>query len=567
MITAPKAPNLIRWQPFQKEAFEQAKREKKVVLLSISGVWCHWCHVMDHQNYDNQQTAQYINENYIPIRVDTDQNPEVNQRYNMGGWPTTAFLDSEGEILYGGTYFPPETFQQLIKDVVKEYQSGKLTAQTDSLEEQKSLIANQKNSENWEKDLSAAPAYLLREIMGHIDPEFGGLGDQPKFPHGDALLYLNSAAFITTSPVLKTMLELTFHGMSKKGMFDHVEGGFFRYSTDRKWEVPHFEKMSEDYISLIPLSACMVSNFQSPDGKYAYEKTLEYIAENWDCGDYWCATQDADEKYYALDSITERRKQEKPYIDRTLFTDWNLQLTVSIAKSQILLGKTDISSYAEKAKKIIALTDGDTSLKHYRLQSSQAPAGTCNIRDLTALLETATFFWGHQKDQRNYWRKQIDNCISWLVPYLDESVEAFHDIPKNMPKVGRLKSPMISLKDNADLATALLDAYVLTNDQAALSFAKKILRYCSNRYRKLSFFGVSIANASLQYQTLLKLNYAKGNPATLPISFGVSCEEENLPPNTLTLCYQDRCTQPFSHQELPDQLRKILGDFYRNQHD
>ena len=111
----------IRWRPWSPEAFEEARREDKPILLAISAVWCHWCHVMDETTYSDEQVIRLINERFVPVRVDNDQRPDVNARYNMGGWPTTAFLTPDGEVLSGATYVPPEQFRQALEQVSSYY--------------------------------------------------------------------------------------------------------------------------------------------------------------------------------------------------------------------------------------------------------------------------------------------------------------------------------------------------------------------------------------------------------------------------------------------------------------
>src|SRR3990172_225563 len=138
----PNRANEIRWRQWGEDAFREAKESGKPILLSLSAVWCHWCHVMDETSYSNEGVIKYINEHYVPVRVDNDQRPDINARYNMGGWPTTAFLTPEGEVLAGGTYVPPEQMLELLPKVSVHYMSNRdeLTQKAAELRQRRSAV-------------------------------------------------------------------------------------------------------------------------------------------------------------------------------------------------------------------------------------------------------------------------------------------------------------------------------------------------------------------------------------------------------------------------------------------
>src|SRR6266545_3553788 len=192
----------IRWRPWSDSAFAEAKDQSKPVLLAISAVWCHWCHVMDETSYSVPEIIEKINESYIPVRVDNDQRPDVNRRYNMGGWPTTAFLTPDGDIIHGGTYIGPQDMWQTVNTVA------------DVWSEKREDIARQV-AEFKSKEAEARkpkPGDLSLEIVDTV-------------------------------------------GAVIRGMHDDVEGGFFRYATTRQWQIPHYEKMLEDNAELLTVYA------------------------------------------------------------------------------------------------------------------------------------------------------------------------------------------------------------------------------------------------------------------------------------------------------------------------
>ena len=177
----------IQWRPWGHEAFKQAQHSDRPILLSISAVWCHWCHVMDETTYSDPQVISVINERYVPVRIDRDLRPDIDSHYNMGGWPTAAFITPEGDLLFGCTYTPPQEFAILVQQLADAYQHDKEGIRQRAA----TLQANSKPSPTLEHNLSAS---LVREIVETtqraFDASHGGFGDAPKFAHADSLALL-----------------------------------------------------------------------------------------------------------------------------------------------------------------------------------------------------------------------------------------------------------------------------------------------------------------------------------------------------------------------------------------
>jgi len=254
----------IHWYPWGTEAFSAAQAEDRPVLLDIGAVWCHWCHVMDGESYEDPALARYLNDNFICIKVDRDERPDVDARYQravqaftrQGGWPLTAFLTPEGEVFFGGTYFPPEGkygqpgFRTVLGSVLDAYRSrrGQVEAQAQAI--RKVLDTHLDESAPGEP----SPA-LLNEAQEQIarvfDPVHGGFGSQPKFPHPGAVTFLLHRWNDQPDDETRRIIDRTLQGMARGGMHDQLGGGFHRYSVDAKWIVPHFEKMSYDNSELL----------------------------------------------------------------------------------------------------------------------------------------------------------------------------------------------------------------------------------------------------------------------------------------------------------------------------
>lgn len=255
----------VHWLPWGEAAFRRAQQEDKPVLLDIGAVWCHWCHVMDVESYDNRDIARLVNEHFVAVKVDRDERPDVDRRYQQavaaisggGGWPLTAFLTPEGKVFYGGTYFPPEDLggrpglKTLLPKVAEVYKTRKaeVLASTERLSTGlKRFVAESTKKAPLSQD-------LVDEIASHMVQQFdsanGGFGDSVKFPPGSKIELALARYFVTRDPQMIRIVTKTLDAMATGGVYDQTAGGFFRYSTDPQWRVPHFEKMNYDNAELL----------------------------------------------------------------------------------------------------------------------------------------------------------------------------------------------------------------------------------------------------------------------------------------------------------------------------
>ena len=239
----------VEWMDWGKEAFDKAQAEDKPVLLDIMATWCHWCHVMDESTYSDPEVVDMIRERFVPIRVDTDARPDINARYNRGGWPTTAFLTPKGDLMGGSTYLPPAQMKQTMMEYFVFYR------------ENKEAITEQAREARWNQEVQVAGTGVTDEdieeagldkrvieraiddIRSDADLKHGGFGRAPKFPHPEAvdlaLLWYHSHH----DNMLLSLATLTLESMASGGIYDQLGGGFHRYAIDPGWRVPHFEKL------------------------------------------------------------------------------------------------------------------------------------------------------------------------------------------------------------------------------------------------------------------------------------------------------------------------------------
>lgn len=255
----------VHWHPWGEEAFRTAQELDKPILLDIGAAWCHWCHVMDHESYENPVIAEIINSSFVAIKVDRDERPDVDARYQaavssitgQGGWPLTAFLLPNGNVFFGGTYFPPEDkygrpgFPTILRRIAQSFSAERQKVLENAQEVQRILIENlSKKSDQTGLDETSID-YALNAVAHEFDIRNGGFGTAPKFPHPSVIEFLLAAYDSRREPWIMTAVHSTLTAMSRGGVYDQLGGGFHRYSTDEKWIVPHFEKMLYDNAPLL----------------------------------------------------------------------------------------------------------------------------------------------------------------------------------------------------------------------------------------------------------------------------------------------------------------------------
>lgn len=247
----------IDWYPWSDEPFLRAEREGKAVFLSSGGVWCHWCHVMAKESFENDEVAALLNELFISVKLDRDERPDIDRRYQQavalmgggGGWPLSVFLTPDRRPFFGGTYFPPDDrygrpgFIKVLGSVHEFYQSRKGEAVEYGVRIMDALKAEVLEAGDLTRDsLEQAKIAMLE----HFDARHGGFGASPKFPMPGALEFLLHQAATGKDSTAENAVKTTLDAMARGGFHDHLAGGFHRYSVDEAWFVPHFEKMADD---------------------------------------------------------------------------------------------------------------------------------------------------------------------------------------------------------------------------------------------------------------------------------------------------------------------------------
>jgi len=361
----------IDWHEWGDAAFARAKFEDKPILLDIGAVWCHWCHVIDRESYENAEIAKIINDHFIAVKVDRDERPDVDSRYQsaisaisgQGGWPLTGFLLADGKPFFGGTYFPPEDqmgrpgFRRLLLAVADSYRNkrAELERAANSLADAVSQ-AEVFTGARADFDLGVVDAQI-KSITQLFDIKNGGFGRAPKFPHSSAIDLILERYQQSKEKHLLAMAETTLEKMARGGVYDQLAGGFHRYSVDERWLVPHFEKMSYDNSELLKN---YLHGWQVTQNLFLRETAegiigwVNEVLSDQDNGGFY-ASQDAD---YSLDD------------DGDYFT-WSLdELRAALApdEARVMERYYDVEAHGEMhhnpAKNVLWIAHDATDIAH-----------------------------------------------------------------------------------------------------------------------------------------------------------------------------------------------------------
>jgi uncharacterized protein YyaL (SSP411 family) len=300
----------VRWHAWGEEAFARAQAEDKPILLDIGAVWCHWCHVMDRESYEDAEMARVINDNFVAVKVDRDERPDVDARYQaavaaisgQGGWPLTAFLTPDGRPYFGGTYFPRDDrygrpgFGRVLLTMAQVWRDRR----DEAIESAGSVMAAIEHNESFSGRGGELNLALVDKIAAaaikQFDPRNGGFGSQPKFPHPAVLDLLLEVALNRGNEEARTAFLTTLEKMAKGGVYDQLAGGFHRYSVDERWVVPHFEKMLYDNTELLRNYVHGFQSFVQPEFLETAVEIIHWL-DDWmtdrERGGFY-ASQDAD---------------------------------------------------------------------------------------------------------------------------------------------------------------------------------------------------------------------------------------------------------------------------------
>ncbi|MBK7816187.1 MAG: thioredoxin domain-containing protein [Sphingobacteriaceae bacterium] len=284
--------NPVKWQPWSNSAFEEAKNQNKLVIISVGYSACHWCHVMEHESFEDTEVAALMNEHFVSVKVDREERPDVDNLYmtavqlmtGHGGWPLNCIALPDGRPVYGGTYFNKMQWLNVLTNLVNVFKKDKekVLEYANNLTEgikQAELVATTKYPENIE--LEEALKKGVQKWKGSFDNEHGGPNRAPKFPLPNNYIFLLRYGYLYKDKEVLDHVNLTLTKMACGGIYDQLHGGFARYSTDGIWKLPHFEKMLYDNSQLVSLYCETYRLTKNTLYKTIVEETLDFVMNEW----------------------------------------------------------------------------------------------------------------------------------------------------------------------------------------------------------------------------------------------------------------------------------------------
>ena len=483
----PNRAHLVKWQPWSPAAFTKAQEEDKPVLLSISAVWCYWCHVMDDDTYSDPEVQDLLNEHFVTIRVDNDHRPDINARYNVGGWPTTAFLTGHGGLIGGATYLPPEQLISMITEFSEAYKNDRPTLYTqarDLLNTRKDHAQRFVASSQLEESMTDR---VSRIVVGSYDATNGGFGSEPKFPNPSILRFLNHQYRTTGEDFFASILIKTLDNMSDGQVHDSSDGGFFRHCAQADWTQPQYEKMLEDNLRLARefLDASIL--LDRPKYRKTAKQTFDYLLEQlYDpVVPGFRGSQGAHSDYFSL-SPDQRTADARPESDPSCYASNNGLAVTVLLDAAWKLGDLSLQTKALQTLETLdsAARSGSFSHVYSEQGSSDVPAFFTDwVWLLTALVQAH----GNTAAE-GYLERAVAVAQIMVDGFFDQKAGGFFDIEDQPDGIGHLQIKEKVLADNTVAAQALIRLHQTTRNADYRQIAKATLSAFVETFREQGEF-------------------------------------------------------------------------------
>src|SRR2546428_8898802 len=508
----------VHWHPWGEAVFQRARAEDKPVLLDIGAVWCHWCHVMDGESYEDPQVAELLNRDFVCVKVDRDERPDVDARYQravqaltgQGGWPLTAFLTPDGEVFFGGTYFPPEDnhygrpgFISVLKQVAELHRSDRARVAKSA----QAVRRHVTESLDEAKGGQVTPAILdaaAAQMAGLFDVRYGGFGDAPKFPHPAAVDFLLARWHDAREDWTREVVEKTLTGMAKGGIRDHVGGGFHRYSVDERWILPHFEKMAYDNSELLRSYLAGYQAFGMPLFREVATGIVDWVLEVMADKEHgaFATSQDADRTFgddgdywtWTVDEASSVLTAPEYAVASNVFDIQEAGEMHHNPEKNVLWWKQDPAGDDEWP----VLRTAINKLKAARDRRTAPFVDRTAYTNWNAMMAGAFLQAGAVLDR--------PECNELALKVLERIWKEAWDVGSGMSHVLGRPEPRGMLDDNVQAAAAFLDACEATGDAAWLDRAADVMRYCGKSHADASagYFDIAATNGTAYLATRAK---------------------------------------------------------------
>ncbi len=490
------AHNPVDWHPWNTKTLNKAQKEDKLIIISIGYSACHWCHVMEKESFEDKAVAKIMNEHFINIKVDREERPDIDQIYmdavqlmnQQGGWPLNCIALPNGQPIWGGTYFSKKQWTEQIQQVATIYQERPQEVVDYAQKVAQGIQQSERISYN-----SSEPNFSWQELekmldvwKSQFDHHYGGPNYAPKFPIPNNYQFLMRYAHLKKDESLKRYVQLTLEKMAFGGIYDHIGGGFARYSTDMLWKVPHFEKMLYDNAQLVSLYSEAYLAYRQPLYKEVVKETLAFVEREW--------SHKSGAFYSALDADSEGKEG--------VFYSWTKDHLKAVLDSDFEL----FSSYFNVNQK------GYWEEDHYILLKTQSDEEFCRKQDIDlATLQNKVSQWKRQlwteREKRSRPGLDDKSLTSWNALMCKAYVDAFmafdqaeylqraltnaqfikeHQMKKDGSLWHSYKNDQSTingfLEDYAFTIEAFIGLYQATFDQQWLHEAEQLVNYCKTHF-------------------------------------------------------------------------------------
>lgn len=546
----------VQWFEWGANAFEAARKDNKPILLYLTSSWCHWVRVMDSETFTDPEVIDTINHSFVPVKVDTDLRPDLNSRYNVGGWPSTVFLTSEGFVLAGSAYLSPAQMKQILPEIEKLHQEKSREFNDKSKKEMAEFdtLLDREIQNAQEEDLTPSSMdKILAGLLIAADDEQGGLGKEDKNPIPEVTEFLFLSQEVKPDPKAEKLLEGFLNGQAK--LFDPEMGGFYRYASKRDWTDPQYEKMLGTNAFLIRDFTWSDAIFDRAGDSAMVASTVRYLEENLldkalggffgsQSADFALITNGLDQKqetaiipgsvYY---SYPRQRRLDLgvPPVDNRVYSDITGQMVSALLNESMKKQDEKSGRMALRALDFLmdVSFDRETGMKHVFPQGDKSiPMLVDQVYVLKALLDAHEF-------------SQDEKYLTWLNELLSITEKnfgigrgIFYDMAKDPEAIANLKKREIPIIENCLMARLYIRLSAVTGKENYRDKAQSILNFFAPRYQQFSFYAASYGSALIDwfYPVIdVKITGKKNDPKAKELFSALM----KLPTNRLHVKWED----------------------------
>ena len=484
----PNQAQLIDWQPWGPAAFEKAQEEDRPVLLSISAVWCYWCHVMDETSYSDPEIQAFLNEHFVMVRVDNDHRPDINARYNVGGWPTTAFLTGHGGLIGGATYLPPDQFIAMISEFADAYKNDRPALYTQARDLLKQRKEHASRATAGPEPEESVVDRMSRIVAGAYDSANGGFGSEPKFPNATIVRFVSHLYRTSGEEFYAAMLTKTLDRMTGGPVADNLDGGFFRHCANADWTGPQHEKILEDNLGLAREYMNAGILLDCPGYLETAKRTIGYLMEQlYDPAvPGFRGSQGAHSDYFSLEP-DQRTAGERPAPDPSCYASGNALAVTVLLDAAWKLGDPSLQATAIQVLDRLDAMAQSGSFSH--VYSEQGPSSVPAFFTDWAWLLTALMQAHATTASQTYLDRAVSVAQIMIDRFFDQDGGGFFDIEDGPDAIGHLQVREKNLPDNMTAAQALLRLYQSTRNTDYRQVVEATLSAFVETFREQGEFG------------------------------------------------------------------------------